>query len=251
MPEPRLTYAVLVVADISGYTSFIKHRNLSLVHAESIITALLESVIDRAEHPLRLNKLEGDAAMLWAEAVGDPSMAIREAVAQTAAMFPAFEATLQGLKAQMSGCTCDACSGLERLALKAFVHAGEIAVKQVRQFEELAGEPVISVHRLMKNHVPVREYVLWTEPVQAEIGDKLPTAQMLQEEQEGLGTAEIWWLPHQEPAFRALAGSLETMPTKRAETVQSLAERKSPRPRANPVAVMWAHAAVMWEKWRR
>jgi hypothetical protein len=60
----RLVQAVLVIADVSGYTSFIRHRAVSLVHAEAIISELLECVLDRACHPLIVNKLEGDAALL-------------------------------------------------------------------------------------------------------------------------------------------------------------------------------------------
>ena len=86
----RLTPAVLVITDISGYTSFIKHRAVSLLHAEAIVTDLLEAVIDRAAHPLAVNKLEGDAALLYAETGVDPAPAIRDAVAQIAAfLFPA------------------------------------------------------------------------------------------------------------------------------------------------------------------
>ena len=54
----------LVLADIGGYTRFMRLHALSVVQAEEIVTELLEALIDRAEHPLRLNKFEGDAAFL-------------------------------------------------------------------------------------------------------------------------------------------------------------------------------------------
>ncbi|MDP1624483.1 MAG: DUF2652 domain-containing protein [bacterium] len=57
----------LVIADISGYTQFIRSEKMSAVHAEEIIFELLEAVIDHAAYPLTLNKLEGDAALLYAE----------------------------------------------------------------------------------------------------------------------------------------------------------------------------------------
>ena len=47
----KLEHAALVLVDIGGYTQFIRQRNLSLLHAEEIITQLLESVIDVAEFP--------------------------------------------------------------------------------------------------------------------------------------------------------------------------------------------------------
>ena len=159
----RLTHAVLVLADISGYTSFITNREVSLLHAEQIITDLLEAMIDRTEHPLTLNKLEGDAAFFWAESGADRGAAMRDALAQVRALFEAFDARLARLGTERANCTCEACANLGGLRIKAFVHCGEIAVKQVRQFEELAGEDVILVHRLMKNHLPEREYVLLSQ----------------------------------------------------------------------------------------
>jgi hypothetical protein len=159
----RLTHAVLVLADISGYTSFITNREVSLLHAEQIITALLEAMIDRTEHPLTLNKLEGDAAFFYAESGADPAAAMRNALLQVQAAFAAFDAKLAEVGAERANCTCEACANISGLRIKAFVHCGEVAIKQVRQFEELAGTDVILVHRLMKNHLADREYVLLSQ----------------------------------------------------------------------------------------
>ena len=57
----------LVLADISGYTRFIRLHGLSMLHAEQIIAELLDAVIGASEHPLQLSKLEGDAAFMYAE----------------------------------------------------------------------------------------------------------------------------------------------------------------------------------------
>jgi len=61
-------------------------------------------------------------------------------------------------------CNCEGCLQMGRLDLKAILHHGEAAIKKVRRFEELAGEEVILVHRLLKNSVPKKEYILMTEP---------------------------------------------------------------------------------------
>jgi hypothetical protein len=203
----RLARAVLVIADISGYTSFIRKRELSLAHAEAIVTELLEAVIDRAAHPLTLNKLEGDAALLYAETGPDAAAAIRDVLAQVAAFFDAFVARLGLVREARRNCDCDACANVDGLALKALVHHGEIAIKQVRQFEELAGEEVILIHRLLKNHVPSREYVLMTEPVKRAVGDALPECSALREEIEGLDPVTVWWVPRDAPSLRGLGRS--------------------------------------------
>ena len=68
----------LLIADISGYTEFVKLHNLAKKpifgaalakgfesHATTIVADLLETVIDAVEPSLRLNKLEGDAAFFF------------------------------------------------------------------------------------------------------------------------------------------------------------------------------------------
>jgi hypothetical protein len=81
-------------------------------------------------------------------------------MAQVGRLFAAFARMQTDLSAARAGCDCGACTTIGSLRLKVFVHAGEVALKQVRQFEELAGEPVIVIHRLMKNTVAGNEYVL-------------------------------------------------------------------------------------------
>jgi len=197
----RLTHAWLVIVDISGYTAFINERQTSLLHAEQIITELMEAVIDRATHPLQVNKLEGDAALLFGEVPAGDLAGGRDVLAQVKAFFPAFQDTLGRQKAARAHCVCDACTGIERLQLKAFVHVGEIAVKPVRQFVELAGEHVILVHRLLKNHVARREYVLMTEAARAGTGLDAAQLEAHAEDLEGVGETALWLLAPQAIPF--------------------------------------------------
>ena len=197
----RLTHAWLVIADISGYTAFINERPTSLLHAEQIITELMEAVIDRAAHPLEVNKLEGDAALLFGEVAAGDVDGGRDVLAQVKAFFPAFHRCLDRQKAARAHCVCDACTGIERLGLKAFVHVGELAIKPVRQFTELAGENVILVHRLLKNSVPRREYVLLTEAARAGAGLDAGVAESHREALEGIGDTGLWLLAPQAIPF--------------------------------------------------
>ena len=74
----ELVNAFLILADISGYTKFSKLHKLSLLHAEFIITELLESIIDTAASPLTLNEIEGDCA--YFSAISDDSQAMAESI---------------------------------------------------------------------------------------------------------------------------------------------------------------------------
>lgn len=187
----RLTHAILVIADISGYTGFIRRREVSLLHAEQIVSDLIEALVSGAERPLVLNKLEGDAALLYAESGAEPRRTAAAVLESLRAGFEAFRARLQSIHGERSHCNCSACANIGRLSLKAFVHAGEIAIKQVRQFEELAGDEVILIHRLLKNQVPSSEYLLLTEDFAALAGAPPAHGTAHVEQAEGLGEVRV------------------------------------------------------------
>lgn len=153
----------LVVVDISGYTRFIRSQRLSAIHAEEIIFELLEAVIDRADYPLILNKLEGDAALLYAEMSDDPSALAQDVARQAQAFFEAFYDRARSLSEERADCDCNACQRVQELRLKAFLHLGEVIFKRIRQFEEMAGEDVILIHQLLKNSIPSNEYIVMTQ----------------------------------------------------------------------------------------
>ncbi|MGE0337280.1 MAG: DUF2652 domain-containing protein [Gammaproteobacteria bacterium] len=188
----RNTDAVMVIVDISGYTQFVRQRRISLQHAEAIVTELIESIIDRATSPLVVNKLEGDAALLYAETRGERRAVILDVFAQLSAFFAGFEARLGRIKAARSHCSCDACANIDSLQLKAFLHVGEIVIKKVRKFEEIAGESVITIHRMTKNRLSLHEYILMTEAFHAEGGDILPDLTELLESIDG-ARAVLYW----------------------------------------------------------
>lgn len=195
---------ILVMVDISGYTHFIRAQKMSAIHAEEIIFDLLEAVIDRAEHPLILNKLEGDAVFLYAE-IGDanPAAVARDVAKQAQGFFDAFYSRAQTLTQERAECDCNACQRVHDLRLKILLHIGEAVFRTIRQFSELAGEDVITVHRLLKNSIPTREYILMTEPFYALVG-RLPRMAYSQrmEQYEDLGTVNAHVFTPQTPEVK-------------------------------------------------
>jgi len=152
----------LVIADISGYTRFLMLHTTSLLHAESIITDLLEAVIAQSEHPLSIAKLEGDAVFLYATVEGDPRVFARNVLKQVTGFFDAFRTKERELIA-CNTCGCPACRSIDKLHLKAVLHHGDVLFKKVGQFLELAGASVILIHRLLKNSVTAKNYILMTD----------------------------------------------------------------------------------------
>ena len=160
----RTFSAILAVADISGYTRFVVMHRSSVAHAEQIISDLMETVTQHSEVPLKLQKLEGDAAFLVAEVTGPIDEAVNDVMQQVVDFMAAFQDKKKQLfEKSVGGCACTACQSIEKLGLKTVIHRGEVLEKQMGGLTELAGEPVIVAHRLLKNSIEDDNYVLATD----------------------------------------------------------------------------------------
>ena len=184
--------ALLLIADIGGYTRFMSVHRVNLTHAQTVVAQLLEAILDAAG-PFKLAKLEGDAAFLYAK-VPDGEADLSSVSQQVARIRRAFLERRHSLEIDRL-CSCDACVQASQLNLKFVAHLGEVAEQRVKKNRELAGVAVITVHRLLKNNVPVPEYVLMTEEVHAHLPAELQSATLSQtEELEGLGATRTWYL---------------------------------------------------------
>jgi hypothetical protein len=77
--------ALLIIADIGGYTPFMRLHRTSLAHAQDVMARLLEAMIDAAPE-LTLLEIEGDAAFLYAWTTeGHEASTVRMAVDQIVA----------------------------------------------------------------------------------------------------------------------------------------------------------------------
>ncbi len=184
---------ILILLDISGYTHFIRTHKSSQIHAEEIIFDLLETVIDQAKHPMVLNKLEGDAAFLYSHV--PPALETEVALdilQQVRTAFQVFRQRTHEIATEREECACGACQRVVELRLKAILHFGHAFFRHIRQFEELAGEDVILIHRLLKNQVPEREYLVMTQPFNAWAAPlPFPPGRAAHEHVEGFGAVDI------------------------------------------------------------
>ena len=184
---------LLFIADIAGYTRFMKFHSASLVHAQDIVGQLLEAVIDAARPALRLAKIEGDAAFFFMpmpESGLDPEWLAERA----ATIYHAFHARIADLKTNTL-CPCDGCQQAGQLRIKMVGHAGDVVTRKVGGSVELAGVDVILVHKLLKNDVPLPEYLLMTEPVYRMLdAADAARATTLPMELEDLGSTSTWYL---------------------------------------------------------
>jgi len=165
-----------------------KAHRTSLVHAQDVVARLLEAVIDAAPR-LTLLEIEGDAAFFytWAEGGQDASFA-QLAASQILAMHRAFHVCQQAI-ATLNTCPCEGCRQAEQLRVKFVAHLGEVAIQRVKRVSKLAGLPVILVHRMLKNTVPLPEYMLLSEPLFVLTDERMRVhGRELPQEFEGLGS---------------------------------------------------------------
>ena len=189
--ERKMQTGYLVLADISGYTSFVAKTEID--HAEKAISILLETIIEKLRNMLTIVKLEGDAVFAYVPDDQMPGCSVMLELLDDSYLL--FRDSAKALHAHAT-CPCKACQAIPTLDLKFFVHHGEYIVQQVAGIKDLMGNDVTLIHRLAKNRVTESTgwngYVLFTgnclERMQA---DKKPFIQQA-ETYEHLGNVETY-----------------------------------------------------------
>ena len=146
--ERKTQTGYLVLADLSGYTSFVAQTEIE--HADNVISMLLEAIIEELSSRLNIVKLEGDAVFAYVPDDKLPDCdAMLELLDGTYRIFHDSAITLH----KEATCPCRACKAIPMLDLKFFVHHGEYVVQKVAGIIDLMGNDVTLIHRLAKNSV--------------------------------------------------------------------------------------------------
>lgn len=185
--------AVLLIADIGGYTDYMSSHRMSLAHAEVNTARMLEKMID-AVPGFDLVEIEGDAAFLSRQAdAADADSAIAEILQAAVEMHRAFHLERQYVAANL--CPCTGCKGAADLKLKFVAHIGDVATQTIRDRIKLVGIDVILVHRLLKNPVGIPEYLLLTEDLYRTGAASLPDpVHEISPDLEGFGTVHAYFV---------------------------------------------------------
>ena len=184
--------ALLLIGDIGGYTRFMRLHKLSLAHAQENTAKLLEAMIDAAPR-LELVEIEGDAVFLYVAEPEDEEVAASIATLARA-IHLAFH-TEQRRLGDLTLCPCSACDQIGQLTVKVVAHVGEVVEQRVHTRTTLAGPDVILVHRMLKNSVPVSEYLLLTDSVLERCSEDVRAAAVpIAEDLEGLGEHTLHYL---------------------------------------------------------
>ena len=184
-------HGYLVIADISGYTSFVAKTELE--HSNEILSDLLELLVNKFKPLMTISKLEGDAVFAYAgEGVFSRGETLIEFIEST---YVAFRDKQVSMK-RATTCTCNACRNIPTLDLKFFAHHGDFIVQNVANIRELVGSDVNLVHRLTKNHIAEstgwRAYMLLTEKCLDHLKLNLDDTHVQVEEYEHLGEIKTY-----------------------------------------------------------
>ena len=160
--ERKTQTGYLVLADISGYTSFVAQTEIE--HAGMALSYLLETIVEKMDDLLTIAKLEGDAVFAYVEDEKlEDCQLLMELIDRT---YLAFRDKALALHSQAT-CPCRACRALPILDLKFILHHGDFVLQQVAGIRDLLGTDVNLIHRLLKNGVSEstgwKGYALFTD----------------------------------------------------------------------------------------
>jgi hypothetical protein len=190
MPVER---ALLLLADIVGYTKFMRLHRINLAHSQDNTRRLLEAMVD-AVPSLRLVEIEGDAVFLYAPQDERDQRTANAFLPLTLAMHRAFHTRQQWMVAR-NMCACEACKQVGTLRVKFVAHVGEVATQRIKKRTKLVGIDVIAAHRMLKNTVPVREYLLMSDSIYERCEPALrERSEQIDQELEGIGTATSYFV---------------------------------------------------------
>tara|TARA_R110002020_G_scaffold167562_10_gene355925 strand:- start:111 stop:743 length:633 start_codon:yes stop_codon:yes gene_type:complete len=146
---------LLCIPDISGFTKFMRDVDFQL--SSEVIPALLNKIIYSNSINFKVSEIEGDAVLFFRS--GDlPS--IEDLIDQCKSFHKEFYNQIEVLKKKHRK-NADANSIPEILGLKIILHYGpEIGMAQIGNHIKLMGADVITAHRLLKNDLPLDEYIL-------------------------------------------------------------------------------------------
>lgn len=183
----------LVLADISGFTSYL--AGVELDHAHEILSDLLETIVNSFKPVLVLSKLEGDAVFAYAPENKVPRGETILEILETT--YVTFRSRVEAIRRRTT-CECNACRSIPRLDLKFMAHHGDYVMQSVAGGTEVIGSDVNLIHRLLKNQVSEatgwRAYALFTESCLTHMAVWPDCVQELTESYEHLGDVKTYSL---------------------------------------------------------
>jgi hypothetical protein len=242
-PGTKTENGFLILADISGFTSYLSTAELD--HAHDILNSLLQVVVECLCPPFTMLSVEGDAVFACGQ---------EDTIDRGEFLLELFEATYAAFRDRIetirrhTTCRCKACSAVPTLDLKFIAHHGSYVARQLAGSFTVLGSDVNLVHRLLKNHVSEATgwyaYTLLTEPVTRRLGVSPAEMREIPEEYEHLGTVTTYCLD-MIPRYREIVEGRHTMVQRDEAMIDATVELPAP-----PAVVWdWLNDPIKRERW--
>jgi len=155
--------SLLFIPDISGFTEFVQITEVA--HSQHVIAELLEILIAATAKEFQLAEIEGDALFFYKEG---EILSLEKLLSKVETVFTAFYSHLKLLETNRI-CPCNACASAPNLDLKIITHSAELQFMTVQDNRKPFGSQVIEVHRLMKNSIDSKNYILLSKELADDI----------------------------------------------------------------------------------
>ena len=155
--------AVVVLADISGYTGHSAWSRLNRAHAHHTVVALLKELIASGGAGLRLVRREGDA-VVFSAAAADAELVVSQWLPQMRRALPARRERLN----MDHPCRCRACAQRNNLSLRFAVHTVDLTTTGFwGPFDPIGAQ----MRSMLTAQVPVGDYALLSDAVLPHLGE--------------------------------------------------------------------------------
>ncbi|MFN3403241.1 MAG: DUF2652 domain-containing protein [Cytophagaceae bacterium] len=155
--------ALIFIPDISGFTRFLRNNKIS--QSRKYVHELLEVIVDSNVLNMKVAEILGDAVLFYT--LGTPP-SITKIETQAKKTFLDFHHSLKKLQQENPEL-----NGSEDLSLKIICHFGCISTTEVKGIIKLLGTDIILAHRLLKNNIKDKEYLLMTKQYMETQNEKL------------------------------------------------------------------------------
>ncbi len=175
---------LICIPDISGFTKFVSDVDIEL--AAKVIPSLLNNVISTNKLGLKVSEIEGDAVLFYKTG---PLPKFEDLIHQMRKFYTEFYKQLIKLNIDLKHKT-EGNEIEDTLGLKIVLHYGKkIGAVFINKTTKLIGEDVIIAHRLLKNTVPLNEYLLVSQTLLDEYSDEknfnnFPWGKLIKQEEE-------------------------------------------------------------------
>lgn len=159
---------LICIPDISGFTKFMSDVDIEL--AAKVIPTLLNNIIYSNELDFKVSEIEGDAILFYRTG---SLPTFNDLINQMRFFYTEFYKQLKSLDESFSH-LIKGNDIPEILGLKIILHYGKaVSAVSIGSRIKLMGEDVIIAHRLLKNNIPLDEYLLISDAVLNEYKDEI------------------------------------------------------------------------------